>query len=294
VTTLIIGCGYLGQRVGALLTERGEHVFGTVRSEVRAAQIAALGVQPVVADVLNPQSLRNLPAAERVFYCVGFDRSAGASMRSVYVDGLINVLESVRPEVSRLVYASSTGVYGQTEGEWVDEATPPAPRTESGKICLEAEQRLDGWSDGPDRTAVILRFAGLYGPGRVVRRTLIERGEPIPGDPDKLLNLVHIDDAARVAAASLAAAAHDPIYLVSDDRPVTRREYYSSVATLLGAPPPRFAPPQAGSAEEGRDATSKRVVNRRMKDRLGIELKYPDITTGLPSALFSDGSEQID
>ena len=83
---------------------------------------------------------------------------------------------------------------------------------------------------------MILRFAGLYGPGRIVRRALIERGEPIPGDPSKLFNLIQIEDAARVAAAALAAASPDGLYLVSDDRPVTRGEYYSLLATLLNAP----------------------------------------------------------
>jgi nucleoside-diphosphate-sugar epimerase len=296
VTTLIIGCGYLGQRVGRLLAASGERVFGTVRSEARAAQIAALGIEPVVADVLNPQSLGALPAVERVFYCVGFDRSAGASMRTVYVEGLLNVLDNRLRAVSRFVYASSTGVYGQAEGEWVDEATPAAPRNESGKICLEAEECLHRWAQRRDiaQPGVVLRFAGLYGPGRVVRRTLIEQGEAIPGDPDKLLNLIHIDDAARAVMAALAVDSLDPIYLVSDDRPVTRREYYSLTATLLGAPAPRFVPPETGSLEEGRDATNKRVANHRIKARLGIELIYPDISTGLPAALFPGSRELAD
>jgi nucleoside-diphosphate-sugar epimerase len=287
VTTLIIGCGYLGQRVGAILSRGGEHVLGTVRSEARAAQIASLGIGPVVADVLSPHSLRGMPAAERVFYSVGFDRAAGASMRAVYVDGLMNVLDQLPRGVSRFVYASSTGVYGECEGEWVDEETPPAPRHESGKICLEAEERLVDWAkrrESPE-PVVRLRFAGLYGPARVVRRTLIEQGEPIPGDPDKILNLIHIDDAAQAVVAALAAASPDPLYLVSDDRPVTRREYYSLVAKLLGSPAPQFAPSEAGGSNEARDATSKRVANQRMKARLGLELIYPDITTGLPAAL---------
>jgi nucleoside-diphosphate-sugar epimerase len=130
-----------------------------------------------------------------------------------------------------------------------------------------------------------MRLAGLYGPSRVVRRTLIEQGEPIPGDPEKLLNLVHIDDAARAVVTALAFVEPDAVYLISDDRPVTRREYYSLAAELLGSPAPRFEPLGAGGSNEGRDATSKRVANHRMKARLGLELIYPDITTGLPAAL---------
>jgi nucleoside-diphosphate-sugar epimerase len=288
VTTLIIGCGYLGQRLGAQLSLSGEDVHGTVRSKARAAQLAAQGIEPLIADVLDPASLRDLPTADRVFYCVGFDRSAGASMRAVYVDGVVNVLESLPSPLTRFVYASSTGVFGQTEGEWVDEDTPPHPRTESGRVCLEAEERVRDWTEKRHGAAqsVILRFAGLYGPGRVVRRALVERGEPIPGDPSKLFNLIQIEDAARVAIAALSVRAPDPIYLVSDDRPVTRLEYYSLLAKLLNAPAPTFAPPQENSPDEGRDASSKRVANHRMKTGLALTLAYPNITTGLPAALF--------
>src|SRR6185312_15863734 len=134
-------------------------------------------------------------------------------------------------------------------------------------------------------SAVVLRFAGLYGPGRIVRRAILERGEPIPGDPEKFLNLVHIDDAAQAAALTLDADAPESIYLVADDRPVTRREYYSVAARVIGAPEPRFEPPRPGSPESARDATNKRVANRRMKGGLGVVLSYPDITTGLVAAL---------
>ena len=246
-----------------------------------------MGIEPVIADVLQPESLRRLPHADQVFSCVGFDRAAGATMRAVFVDGFQNVLDHLPPSVRRLVYASSTGVYGQTAGEWVDEDSPTCPVHESGRCCLEAESRLGLWAEARARSAIVLRFAGLYGPGRIVRRTMLERGEPIPGDPDRFLNLIHIDDAVRVAVASLQAVEPERIYLVGDDRPVTRCEYYTVAARVLGAPEPRFAPPQADSAEAARDATSKRVANGRMKRGLGITLLYPDITTGLPAALGS-------
>ena len=289
MTTLIIGCGYLGQRLGARLHQQGEIVFGTVRSSGRAAQIAGLGIEPVIADVLVPDSLSRLPAADRIFYCVGFDRAAGHSMRSVYVDGLQNVLDRLPTPVTRLVFAGSTGVYGQTGGEWVDEASPTCPQHESGRVCLEAEERVLRWARTNDRSpsAIVLRFAGLYGPNRMVRRSILERGEPIPGDRHKFLNLIHIDDAARAASATLMASETEPIYVVSDDRPVTRQEYYNRMATLLGTPAPRFAPPVAGSPESARDATNKRLSNRRIKNSLHLSLIYPDITTGLCASLES-------
>jgi nucleoside-diphosphate-sugar epimerase len=295
VTTLIIGCGYLGQRAGLLLRRRGERVFGTVRSQGRADVLARLGIEPVIAEVLNSHSLAALPAAERILYCVGFDRAAGAAMRAVYVDGLENVLERLNQTgvVERFVQASSTGVYGQSGGEWVDEESPTRPVVQSGKIVLEAEECVRHWAHkrGGSVSAIAIRYAGLYGPDRIVRLGLVKAGAPIPGDPDKLLNLIHIDDAAQAAAAALAARNAEPVCVACDDRPVTRREYYAKVAALVGAPAPRFEPPQPGSPEEVRDATSKRVANRRMKHGLGVDLIYPDITTGLPAALASSQQE---
>lgn len=287
MTTLIVGCGYLGERLGARLRQQGERVVGTVRSPSRAARIAGLGIEPLIADVLVPDSLGLLPAAERIFYCVGFDRAAGSSLRTVYVDGLQNVLDVLPPSVTRFVYASSTGVYGQTDGEWVDEASPTCPQHESGKACLEAEQRILAWAEARDHSisAIILRFAGLYGPGRVVRRSILERGELIRGDPDKFLNLVHIDDAAQAAATALLAAPAGSVYLIGDDRPVSRKEYYTRMALLIAAPEPRFEPPPPGSPEAAREATNKRVANERMKSGLGVTLIYPDITSGLRAAL---------
>jgi nucleoside-diphosphate-sugar epimerase len=285
VSTLIIGCGFLGQGLGRLLCQRRDRVFGTVRSPARAAAIADLGIEPVIADVLSPGSLRALPSVDRMFYCVGFDRAPVATMKAVYVDGLKNVLESLPNSVTRLVYASSTGVYGQTDGEWVDEASRTDPRHESGKVCLEAETCARAWAQTRQASAVVLRYAGLYGLGRVVRRSLVEQGAPIPGDPHKFLNLIHIDDAARAAATALAADRPESIYLIGDDRPVTREEYYSRVATLLQAPKPRFEPSKPGSTGASRDETNKRVCNRRMKASLDVTLIYPDIATGLAAAL---------
>ncbi len=203
------------------------------------------------------------------------------------MNGLQNVLDRLTSETARFVYASSTGVYGQTDGEWVDEKSPASPTHESAKICLEAECRVRAWAESRRGSlrAIILRFAGLYGPNRVVRRAIVERGEPIPGDPGKFLNLIHIDDAARATLAALETAHGEPLYLIADDRPVTRHEYYSSIARLKGAPEPRFELPTPGSAEAQRDATNKRISNRRMRSVLGVELIHEGIGSGLPSAL---------
>ena len=281
MSTLIVGCGYLGRRVGRLLASRGECVFGTTRSEERAQQLVAWNIEPHVADVLDPDTLEHLPAVDRVLYCVGFDRTAGIPLRTVYVDGLRQALERLTTRSGRVVFASSTGVYGQDDGGWVDEDSPTEPRHESGRVALDAEDvvRRSGIP------SIILRFSGLYGPGRIVRREALLRGEPIGGDPQKYLNLVHIDDAAQAAAAALERGNAGRIYVISDDRPIERREYYTLAAECLGAPPPRFVP-----VESPREVANKRVSNRRMKEELIVTLEYPDIRTGVPAALLAETS----
>ena len=284
MSTLIVGCGALGRRVGRLFAGRGEPVFGIVRSPARGDELTALGIVPVIADVLDADSLARLPAVERVLYCVGYDRSAGVSMRTVYVEGLRHVLDRLAGRVGRWVYASSTSVHGQEDGGWIDEDSPAVPRHEAGRVCLDAEDLIR--ERGGD--VVTLRFAGLYGPGRIVRRALVERGEVLVGDPSKYLNLIHLDDAAGASVAAFERGEAGRTYLACDDRPVERREYYGLVARCLGAPPPRFAPPTPEGLETRREETNKRVSNRRLRSELGVQLAYPDITTGVPAALLAD------
>ena len=214
--TLIFGCGYLGERVARLLHDRGDRVFGTTRSIGRAIELSRLGIEAVVADVMVPESLARLPEVDRVFYCVGYDRSKGLPIRSVYVDGLRHALGHLVDRASRLVYAGSTGVYGQDDGGWVDEDSPAEPRSESGRACLEAEAVIRSYELLP---STIVRYSGLYGPGRIMRREGLLKGEPIVGDPRKYLNLIHVDDAAGVAVAALDHGPADGLYLASDDRP---------------------------------------------------------------------------
>jgi nucleoside-diphosphate-sugar epimerase len=281
---LIIGCGYLGQRVGAWLARRGEEVHGTVRSNGRAKELSSAGIGPTIADVLRPETLARLPESERVLYCVGFDQGSGTDKRTLYVDGLRNLLNALPPSVSRLVYASSTSVYGQSAGEWVDEASTTEPQSQSGRTCFDAERVLGVWHpEGREVSRVVLRYSGLYGPERVIRRAMLERGDPIPGDPIGFLNLIHIDDAAQAAVAALDASRPDAVYAISDDRPVTRLEYYTLTARLLGAPLVRFEP---SAVDDPRgDSANRRILNRRMREHLGVDLIYPDITSGVPAAL---------
>ncbi|WP_406699879.1 SDR family oxidoreductase [Singulisphaera sp. Ch08] len=283
--TLIVGCGYLGQRVGKLLADRGETVYGTVRSSARAASLQGVGIEPVIANVLAPDSLTNLPDVDRVLYSVGFDRSGADSMRTVYVEGVRNFLEHYPGTAGQLVYVSSTGVYGRNDGGWITEDDPAEPAHESGRVCLDAEAVTRRLGPGRGLDPVVIRCSGLYGPHRIPRKASLERNEPIAGDPTKFLNLIHIDDAATLAVAALDRGAPGRIYHVSDDRPVERQEFYSLVATLLGIAPPRFETVNPDNPAAAREESNKRISNHRIRSELQVDLAFPDIQSGLPAAI---------
>lgn len=271
LTRLIVGCGYLGQRVAALWHARGDRVVATVRSAPAASTLRALGIEPVVCNVLDPRSLAALPRADTILYSVGYDPAGGASRREVAVVGLLNAL-TARPCCGRFIYTSSTGVYGGTDGEEVDEETPAAPVDDSGRILLEAEQTL--LSRLPE--AIILRLAGLYGPGRVPSVDRLRSGE-LPGDPDAWLNLIHVDDAAAAVLAAAERGVPGRIYNVCDGRPVRRRDFYDFAAKLLGLAPPRFI----GGTTSRRPGLSRRVSSRRAFQELDLRPAYPTFEEGL-------------
>ena len=287
--TLIIGCGYLGLRVARRLLAEGDRVFATTRSRDRAARLEAEGVEPIVADVLDADSLSALPSVDRALYCVGYDREAEVPMRTVYVDGLRHALGRLADRSRRLVYISSTSVHGDHGGDWIDEETPPSPTTDSGRACLEAEAAIGEFTAEYKYPATILRLSGLYGPGRLMRREAIEAGEPIAGDPEGYLNLVHVDDAAAASVLGMKADRPGPLYLVSDDRPVSRGEFYARLSEALGAPAPRFAEPPPDRPSRG--VASKRISNRRIKAELGFSPSYPDVSTGLPASLAAEHAQ---
>lgn len=275
---LVVGCGYLGERVAREWLRQGNEVWVLTRSILNAQRFSGLGLKPVVGDVLDPVSLRSLPSFQTLLYAVGFDRTGKASKRAVYVDGLKNVLLEIREKCERLLYVSSTSVYGQNAGEFVDEFSPIAPAEENGCICRDAEAVVR--EIRPD--AVVLRLAGIYGPGRLLARIeQLCRGERMTGNPEAWLNLIHVDDAVRAVLAAESCGSSGATYLVSDDRPLSRREYYTALAKAIGAPIPQFDELSATAPEMKRH--NKRCVNRRMREELRVELGFPTAIDGLCS-----------
>ena len=272
---LIFGCGFLGSRVARQWRERGGTVAAVTRSAEKAEQLTAQGIEPVLADLMRPETLTALPQVARVLYCVGSDRSSPWSKESLYRDGLTHVLDALQGNFDRFVYVSSSSVYGQDDGSWVDETSPTEPTTDGGRICLAAEQRLRERVEH----ATILRMSGLYGPDRLLARIdQLRAGEPLGGNPEAWLNLIHGEDAARACVAALTLPSPGPLYLVSDDRPLSRREYFTALAMHVGAPPPQFS--GASTSRHTPDGLNKRCRNERVKHELEIEWLHPEISQG--------------
>lgn len=283
-SAFIFGCGYLGLRVARRLIGDGWQVSALTRRPERAAALCREGIRGCVGDWNSYRTLRELPPAAHVLVAVGYDHRGGRSRHEVYVEGLRNALRVI-PASSRVCYVSSTGVFHQNDGGWVDETSPCHPESEGGRAHLRAENLLRRQRVGqPAGSTLVLRMAGLYGPGRVPRAESIRRGEPIAASQDGFLNLIHVDDAAACVVAAWNMPHPASMYLVSDGHPVVRREYYEEIARLTGSPPPTFVAPPAGHTSTRSDS-NKRIWNARMRRDLLPRPQYPSYREGLRAIL---------
>ncbi|HLT04208.1 MAG TPA: NAD-dependent epimerase/dehydratase family protein [Pseudomonas sp.] len=270
---LIAGCGDLGCRAGLQLASQGWSVRGLRR------QVAALpaGIAPLAADLSQPRCPAGWPerSPDYLLYAAAAERSDEAAYRAAYVDGLRHVLgwlaeRGQRPK--RLLFVSSTAVYGQHQGEWVDEASPCEPRGFTGRILLEAEQQALG-SGIP---ASVVRLAGLYtGDSRWLVDQL-RAGQMPPAQPPLYSNRIHRDDAAALLACLLRADARgetlESIYLGVDDEPAPLHEVAQWLQARFGIDTPPGAPMQ-------RRAGSKRCRNARARS-LGWAPRYANYREG--------------
>ena len=281
---LIVGCGYVGARVAARLAAEGHRVFAVTRSAARAEEFARRGWTPIVADVMEPAAIAAAPPMDAVLQAVGFDRTAGVPKRQVYIDGFARVLTAMAGRCGRVVAISSTSVYGQSNGELVDETSPTEPASESGQICLQQEQELWKWraDQKGDVAASILRLAGIYGPERMLARAeSLRAGTPMSGRGDAWLNLIHGDDAAALAVRALVAGRDGATYLGVDAEPVLRRDFYGELASLLEAPAPTFSGVVEPGGRGSEAGINKRCVNAATQRELGGVLQFPTYREGL-------------
>jgi nucleoside-diphosphate-sugar epimerase len=279
---LIIGCGYVGLPLGESLVRAGHEVLGVRRGASGAEELRTHGITPVIADITRREDLDKIPGQfDWVINTISSTKGGVEEYRAVYLEATRHLIEwlSTRPP-QKYLYTSSTSVYAQTDGSWVTEESPTEPTADTSRVLVETEQLLLRAAHERNFPAVILRVAGIYGPGRGHLFQQYLRGEArIAGDGSRLINMIHRDDVVRAIVAALESAQGGRIYNVVDDEPVTQREFFTWLAAQLGRP----MPPQA-SAEENlrrkRGLTHKRVSNRRLREELRCELTYPTFRQG--------------
>ncbi len=279
--TLVFGCGYLGKRVAQQLISAGIRVWGVTRSNSKAAQLEQQGILPIIADWTDTETLPNLPSVEQILVAVSYDRNSRHDRHESQVGGLRNLLQNTSA-AANLCYISTTGVYHQSDGEWVNESSPCQPKQLGGQTHLAAEQLLQEMR--PRDPWTILRLSGIYGPGRIPRVADVIAGRPIESPQDGYLNLIHVDDAASVVISAWKNS-RQRTYLVSDDRPVLRGEFYREVAKQFGAPEPVFIEPAPDAPVTMRSASNKRIRNQAMKRDLIQQLTYPTFREGIRNAM---------
>ncbi|MFW5917448.1 MAG: NAD-dependent epimerase/dehydratase family protein [Halorubrum sp.] len=287
---VVVGCGYVGLELARQLIDRGHDVTGVRRSDAGLEAIESLGADAVRADATDPSSLAALPDADDVVFAASSGGRGATAAREVYVEGLRHVIEEYDSRMTtpdRLVYTSSTGVYGDHDGAWVDEETPLEPTTEKTRVLAEAERIALETAAAAGIDGTVARFAGLYGPGRYRLERYLD-GPVTAG----YLNMVHRDDAAGAVRYLLEAdrARSEPV-LVVDDEPVDKHAFADWLADECGVPRPekrskseRIDAGDLSAAAERRIRTSKRCSNERLR-ALGYEFFYPTFREGYRDAV---------
>lgn len=286
----IVGCGDIGRRIGAIARDRGLKTAGLARSEESARRLRAAEIIPVQGDLDRAQSLCDLPLAGKVLLYLAPPPAEGDTDPR-----LRNLLAAIRREAlpARIVLISTTAVYGDCAGAWIDEDQPTAPQTPRGKRRLDAEQALRTWA-GEHRVAyVILRVGGIYGPGRLPVARL-EQGLPILAEAESpYTNRIHQDDLAAICMAAAERGHPGEVYNVADGRPGTMSQYFIDVAHTLGLlPPPEVSRDEAERVMSAGMLSylqeSRRLDNRKLREELGVSLHYPDLAAGLAALKTND------
>ena len=279
---LIVGCGYVGLPLGQELLRRGHEVFGMRRSPEAAEILRAAGLSPVIADLARPQDLAALPGPfDWVVNCVASGGGTADDYRTVYRDGTRNLLEALAiSPPKKYVYTSSTGVYGQDDGAVVKETSPTEPAVETARVLVETEKLLLAAAQERKFPAIILRVAGIYGPGRGhLFKQYLKNQARILGKGERILNMIHRDDLVGVITAALQSGRPGEVYNAVDDEPVPELHFYRWLSETLGKYLPPFAT-ESETVERKRGLTNKKVQNRRLKIELGYQFRYPTFRQG--------------
>ena len=281
-TLISFGHGYSARALARRLVARGWTIWGTTRDARKMAALKAEGVIPV----LWPEGDLSQAIADATHILVSAGPGEEGDPVLARFGGEIRALA---PRLDWAGYLSTTGVYGDHGGGWVDEATPLAPATRRGRLRVSAEGE---WRAINDLPLHIFRLAGIYGPGRGPFEKLRQGTARRIVKPGQVFSRIHVDDIAQVLEASIDRPNPGAVYNVCDNDPAPPQDVIGYAAQLLGLPMPPEVPYEAAAMSpmvRSFYAESKRVSNRRMREELGVEPIYPDYRAGLRALLAEAG-----
>lgn len=282
-SVFIIGCGDIGCRVARLWEARGAAVGATVRRESARVRLNGIGVATCYADLDVPASLLGLPVGGDIVYYFAPPPATGTTDPRMQA---FVAAAALGPRPARIVYISTTGVYGDCNGAWVTEDTPVNPRSERGQRRLDAETAVREYGRRHALPVLCLRVSGIYSHDRLPIKALRERRPVLDESQSGFSNHIHADDLARICVAAAEHGRADAVYNVSDGHPVTLAGYYNRVADALHLPRPPVIPRERagevlGAAMQTYLGESRRISNARMLRELQVSLRYPDLAAGL-------------
>ncbi len=274
---LVAGAGYTGSRIASFFREKKQKVWALTRSGSRNSEFEEKGIIPVTADLTLPVTLEKVPPAHFIVLSPAPDGHEPEDYRRVYLAGIHNFLDSLKakPRPYLIVYISSTSVWKEREGAWVDESVEPDAESEKSRILAEAERHVLGCG----LPSVVFRLSGIYGPGR--NRLQAFRSGTWPGSApaqDGWMNMIRVEDIVRAMPVLFKSAKAGEVYTGSDGSPVLRSEFCSWLAQKTGSSRDfKFFGPAGG----------KKCSSQKLKD-LGFQFLYPDFRAGYEEFLKKD------
>lgn len=280
---LVLGHGYSAGFLTRLLVPRGWAVTGTTRDD--PARVADAGATPLRWPGDEPAIRAEIARADAILISAGPDAEGDPALRD-FADAL------AAAPARWLGYLSTTGVYGDHQGGWVDETTPLTPATRRGQQRVAAEAAWQALATAHGLPLHIFRLAGIYGPGRGPFQKLREGTARRIVKPGQVFSRIHAEDIAQTLAASIAQPNPGAIYNLCDDDPAPPEAVIAHAAALLGVPVPPaedYATAEMTPMARSFYAESKRVANDRIKRELGVQLRHPDYRSGLKALLAAEG-----
>ncbi len=281
--SLFAGCGYVGRQVALRELADGGAVAAIVRTAESAERLNREGIEAVSADLENESPCTGVLRG-RVLYWFVPPQPEGDQDRRLRCFIQYAVESGERP--FRVVLISTTGVYGDCQGEWVTEDRTLAPQTGRARRRVDAEQVMRTWCQMHDIPIVALRVPGIYGAGKLPLKRLREGLPVLAPELAPWSNRVHVEDLISVCLAAARIEHPLAVYNVSDGHPSTMTDFFFSVADITGLPRPPVVDKQEATAALSAEmrsylAESKRIDNTRMREHLGVDVRYPDLASGL-------------